>query len=117
MHCLGQCPIEVTDEENDDSKLQGAFEDMRRLDEILSAKICTEKEVRRRRKDLQAKLWHEFLVDKLVAFTTLTLPVHHTSTVVAEKVVTLITYGVMSYCVFFCSRIHLKVTLNVPKKQ
>ncbi|TNN87269.1 Fibrous sheath-interacting protein 1 [Liparis tanakae] len=40
----GQCPIEVTDEENDDSKLQGAIEDMRRLDEILSAKICTEKE-------------------------------------------------------------------------
>ncbi|XP_056282726.1 fibrous sheath-interacting protein 1 [Pseudoliparis swirei] len=56
-----QCPIGVTDEENDDSKLQGAIEDMRRLDEILSAKICTEKEVRRRRKDLQAKLWHEFL--------------------------------------------------------
>ncbi|XP_034381207.1 fibrous sheath-interacting protein 1 [Cyclopterus lumpus] len=56
-----QCPIEVTDEENDDSKLQGAIEDMRRLDEILSAKICIEKEVRRQRKDLQAKLWHEFL--------------------------------------------------------
>ncbi|XP_068436463.1 fibrous sheath-interacting protein 1 [Clinocottus analis] len=59
-----ECPIELTDEESDDSKLQSAIEEMRRLDEILSAKICIEKEVRRQRKELQAKLWHEFLQNK-----------------------------------------------------
>ncbi|XP_068577886.1 fibrous sheath-interacting protein 1 isoform X2 [Cebidichthys violaceus] len=56
-----QCSSEVPDEENEDSKLQRAIEEMRRLDEILSAKICTEKEVKRQRKELQAQLWQEFL--------------------------------------------------------
>ncbi|XP_028420883.1 fibrous sheath-interacting protein 1 isoform X2 [Perca flavescens] len=55
----GQCHIEVTDEEEEDSKLQRAVEEMRRLDEILSAKICIEKEVKRQRKELKAKLWQE----------------------------------------------------------
>ncbi|XP_031704015.1 fibrous sheath-interacting protein 1 isoform X2 [Anarrhichthys ocellatus] len=56
-----QCSSEGTDEENEDSKLQRAIEEMRRLDEMLSAKICIEKEVRRQRKELQAKLWQQFL--------------------------------------------------------
>ncbi|XP_044021830.1 fibrous sheath-interacting protein 1 isoform X2 [Siniperca chuatsi] len=57
----GQCQVDVTDEEREDSKLQRAIEEMRRLDEILSAKICKEKEVKRQRKELQAKLWQELL--------------------------------------------------------
>ncbi|XP_031704017.1 fibrous sheath-interacting protein 1 isoform X3 [Anarrhichthys ocellatus] len=59
-----QCSSEGTDEENEDSKLQRAIEEMRRLDEMLSAKICIEKEVRRQRKELQAKLWQQFLQNK-----------------------------------------------------
>ncbi|XP_044231270.1 fibrous sheath-interacting protein 1 isoform X2 [Thunnus albacares] len=57
----GQCDVEITDEEKEDAKLQRAIEEMRRLDEILSAKICREKEVRRQRKELKAKLWQELL--------------------------------------------------------
>ncbi|XP_041669165.1 fibrous sheath-interacting protein 1 [Cheilinus undulatus] len=49
----------VTDEEREDSRLQRAIEEMRRLDEILSEKICRETEVRRQRKELQARLWQE----------------------------------------------------------
>ncbi|XP_044021833.1 fibrous sheath-interacting protein 1 isoform X5 [Siniperca chuatsi] len=60
----GQCQVDVTDEEREDSKLQRAIEEMRRLDEILSAKICKEKEVKRQRKELQAKLWQELLQNK-----------------------------------------------------
>ncbi|XP_070697853.1 fibrous sheath-interacting protein 1 [Pempheris klunzingeri] len=60
----GQGHLDVTDEENEDPKLQSAFEEMRRLDEILSAKICREKEVKRHRKELQAKLWQELLQGK-----------------------------------------------------
>uniref|UniRef100_A0A8C9Z9K3 Fibrous sheath-interacting protein 1 n=2 Tax=Sander lucioperca TaxID=283035 RepID=A0A8C9Z9K3_SANLU len=37
---------------------------MRRLDEILSAKICIEKEVKRQRKELKAKLWQELQQNK-----------------------------------------------------
>ncbi|KAL6105884.1 fsip1 [Pungitius sinensis] len=59
-----QDPVEVTDDENEDSRLRRAMEEMRRLDEILSAKICTEKQVKRLRKELQAKLWQEFLQNK-----------------------------------------------------
>ncbi|XP_045917745.1 fibrous sheath-interacting protein 1 isoform X3 [Micropterus dolomieu] len=59
----GQCQVEVADEEKEYLKLQKAIEEMRRLDEILSAKICKENEVKRQRKELQAKLWQEFLVD------------------------------------------------------
>ncbi|XP_038584512.1 fibrous sheath-interacting protein 1 isoform X2 [Micropterus salmoides] len=60
----GQCQVEVADEEKEYLKLQKAIEEMRRLDEILSAKICKEKEVKRQRKELQAKLWQEFLQNK-----------------------------------------------------
>ncbi|XP_074516394.1 fibrous sheath-interacting protein 1 isoform X7 [Sebastes fasciatus] len=59
-----QCHIEVTDEEKEDAELQRAIEEMRRLDEILSAKIRKEKEVKRQRKELQAKLWQELLQNK-----------------------------------------------------
>ncbi|XP_027130468.1 fibrous sheath-interacting protein 1 isoform X1 [Larimichthys crocea] len=59
-----QCQVDVSDEEKDDSKLLRAIEEMRRLDEILSAKMCKEKEVKRQRKELQAKLWQEFLQNK-----------------------------------------------------
>ncbi|KAM4723566.1 fibrous sheath-interacting protein 1 isoform 2-T2 [Anableps anableps] len=50
---------EIREQENEDSKLQGAFEEIRRLDEILSAEIFKENEIRRQRKELQAKLWQE----------------------------------------------------------
>lgn len=60
---LGQCDVEITEGEKEDPKLQRAIEEMRRLDEILSAKICKEKEVRRQRRELKAKLWQELLVD------------------------------------------------------
>uniref|UniRef100_G3NRH4 Fibrous sheath-interacting protein 1 n=1 Tax=Gasterosteus aculeatus aculeatus TaxID=481459 RepID=G3NRH4_GASAC len=69
-------PVKVGDERNEDSRLRRAMDEMRRLDEILSAKICTEKQVKRQRKELQAKLWQEFLVDTFVAFTPRTPPVH-----------------------------------------
>ncbi|XP_054470564.1 fibrous sheath-interacting protein 1 [Anoplopoma fimbria] len=59
-----QCHVEVPDDEDEDPLLQRATEEMRRLDEILSAKICMEKEVKRQRKELQAKLWQEFLQNK-----------------------------------------------------
>ncbi|KAM7375715.1 hypothetical protein PAMP_005495 [Pampus punctatissimus] len=55
----GQCDVEVTDGEKKDPKLQRAIEEMRRLDEVLSAKIYKEQEVRRQRKELKAKLWQE----------------------------------------------------------
>ncbi|KAK5857277.1 hypothetical protein PBY51_010532 [Eleginops maclovinus] len=54
-------PIEDTNEENENPQLQRAFKEMRRLDEILSAKICIEKEVKRQRKEIQAKLWQELM--------------------------------------------------------
>ncbi|KAM4542745.1 fibrous sheath-interacting protein 1 isoform 2-T2 [Odontesthes bonariensis] len=53
--------IEVTGDDNGDSKLQRAFKEMRRLDEILNAKICKEKQIQRQRKALQAKLWQDLL--------------------------------------------------------
>lgn len=71
MHLSGQCHIEVTDDEKEDSKLQRAIEEMRRLDEILSAKICIEKEVKRQRKELKAKLWQELQVFKVFIHSTL----------------------------------------------
>ncbi|XP_071353777.1 fibrous sheath-interacting protein 1 isoform X3 [Trachinotus anak] len=60
----GQCHTDVTDEEREDSELHRAVEEMRRLDEILSAKISKEKEVKRQRKELQTKLWQELLQNK-----------------------------------------------------
>nr|XP_019940786.1 PREDICTED: fibrous sheath-interacting protein 1 [Paralichthys olivaceus] len=57
----GQCHSDVTDAGMEDSELQRAIEEMRRLDEILSAKICREVEVKRQRKELQAKLWQDLL--------------------------------------------------------
>ncbi|XP_026159382.1 fibrous sheath-interacting protein 1 isoform X2 [Mastacembelus armatus] len=52
--------VDVTDEEKEDSKLQRAIQEMRRLDEILSAEIYKEKEIKRQRRELQANLWKEF---------------------------------------------------------
>ncbi|XP_054861869.1 fibrous sheath-interacting protein 1 isoform X2 [Amphiprion ocellaris] len=56
-----ECQAVTTEEEDEDSKLQRAIEEMRRLDEILYAKICREKEIQCQRKELQAKLWQELL--------------------------------------------------------
>ncbi|XP_047201217.1 fibrous sheath-interacting protein 1 isoform X3 [Girardinichthys multiradiatus] len=50
---------DITEDENEDSKLRRAFEEMGRLDEILAAEIYKEKEIRCQRKELQAKLWQE----------------------------------------------------------
>lgn len=66
-----QVGVSVTDDVRDDVQLQEAIQEMRRLDQILSDMICKEKEVRRQRREVQAKLWQELLVD-----TLLTLPVH-----------------------------------------
>ncbi|XP_034713747.1 fibrous sheath-interacting protein 1 isoform X4 [Etheostoma cragini] len=60
----GQYHVKVTDEQKESSKLQKAIEEMRRLDEILSAKICIEKEVKRQRKEVKAKLWQELQQNK-----------------------------------------------------
>ncbi|XP_069574810.1 fibrous sheath-interacting protein 1 isoform X2 [Brachyistius frenatus] len=57
----GQRHVDVTEEENEKTKLHGAVEEMRRLDEILMEKICKEKDIRRQRKELVAKLWRELL--------------------------------------------------------
>lgn len=73
MRLLGQCQVDVTDEEKEDFELQRAIEEMRRLDEILSKKICKGKETKRQRKELQAKLWQDFLVETVFVFTLLTL--------------------------------------------
>ncbi|XP_034432151.1 fibrous sheath-interacting protein 1 isoform X2 [Hippoglossus hippoglossus] len=52
----GLCHSDITD---GDPEVQRAMEEMRRLDEILSVKICREKEVKRQRKEHQAKLWQD----------------------------------------------------------
>ncbi|KAI3367221.1 hypothetical protein L3Q82_008272 [Scortum barcoo] len=59
-----QCHIHVDDEEEEDPRLHEAIEEMRRLDEILSATICKEREAKHQRKELQAKLWQELLHSK-----------------------------------------------------
>ncbi|XP_030574512.1 fibrous sheath-interacting protein 1 isoform X2 [Archocentrus centrarchus] len=56
-----QSHTDASEEDNEHFKLQRAIEEIKRLDEILSAKICKQKEIRRQRKELQAKLWQEFL--------------------------------------------------------
>ncbi|XP_030247514.1 fibrous sheath-interacting protein 1 isoform X2 [Sparus aurata] len=59
-----QVGVSVTDDERDDVQLQEAIQEMRRLDQILSDMICKEKEVRRQRRAVQAKLWQELLQNK-----------------------------------------------------
>ncbi|XP_036927735.1 fibrous sheath-interacting protein 1 isoform X7 [Acanthopagrus latus] len=56
-----QVGVSVTDDEMGDVQLQEAIKEMRRLDQILSDMICKEKEVRRQRREVQAKLWQELL--------------------------------------------------------
>ncbi|KAM8736686.1 fibrous sheath-interacting protein 1 isoform 2-T2 [Acanthopagrus schlegelii] len=56
-----QVGVSVTDDERGDVQLQEAIKEMRRLDQILSDVICKEKEVRRIRREVQAKLWQELL--------------------------------------------------------
>ncbi|XP_061824919.2 fibrous sheath-interacting protein 1 isoform X1 [Nerophis lumbriciformis] len=51
--------INATDEEKQDPELQQAIEEMRRLDETLSACMCRLKEAKRQRKELQEQLWQE----------------------------------------------------------
>lgn len=88
VHCSGWVHVEVTDEEEEDSKLQRAFEEMRRLDEILSEKMYKEKEVKRQRKELQTKLWQELLVNTVFVFTR-------------PPLFLTLTYGVICYSVCF----------------
>ncbi|XP_028995082.1 fibrous sheath-interacting protein 1 isoform X2 [Betta splendens] len=56
----GEAYADVTADE-EASKLQKEIEEMQRLDKILSQKISREKEVKRQRKELQAKLWQDIL--------------------------------------------------------
>lgn len=58
-----QSHADASEGQNEHFKLQRAIEEIKRLDEILSAKIFKLKEVRRQRKEFQAKLWQEFKVD------------------------------------------------------
>lgn len=51
--------------EDEDLELQRAFEEMKHLDEILSKIICREKEIKRQRKEFQARLWQDFLVERI----------------------------------------------------
>lgn len=60
---VDQFHADASEGENRHFKLQRAIEEMKRLDDILSAKIFKLKEVRRQRKEFQAKLWQEFKVD------------------------------------------------------
>lgn len=48
-----------------DLELQRAIEEMKHLDEMLSKMICREKEIKRQRKEFQARLWQDFLVEKI----------------------------------------------------
>lgn len=103
-----QVGVSVTDDEMGDVQLQEAIKEMRRLDQILSDMICKEKEVRRQRREVQAKLWQELLVDTLLA-----LPVH--KPMLVFHFYHFCCY-VMLYCELLCSRISLKVTQNLPMK-
>ncbi|XP_031598288.2 fibrous sheath-interacting protein 1 isoform X2 [Oreochromis aureus] len=66
VHSSATCPgkdqfhADASEGENGHFNLQRAIEEMKRLDDILSAKIFKLKEVRRQRKEFQAKLWQEF---------------------------------------------------------
>ncbi|CAI5696820.1 unnamed protein product [Oreochromis niloticus] len=70
VHSSATCPgkdqfhADASEGENRHFKLQRAIEEMKRLDDILSAKIFKLKEVRRQRKEFQAKLWQEFKQNK-----------------------------------------------------
>ncbi|XP_074548829.1 fibrous sheath-interacting protein 1 isoform X2 [Halichoeres trimaculatus] len=63
-HDKGQLYADLTDEEKEDYNLQSAIEKMRRLDELLNQRIIREKEARRQRKELQARLWQELMQSK-----------------------------------------------------
>ncbi|KAK2826179.1 hypothetical protein Q5P01_020393 [Channa striata] len=60
----GLCNFDVPDEEKEDPKLRGAYQEMRRLDKMLAAKISKEKQVKRQRKEVQAKLWQDLMQNK-----------------------------------------------------
>lgn len=45
--------------ENEKFKLRRAFEEMTRLDGILHRVTCKEKETKRQRRELQARLWED----------------------------------------------------------
>ncbi|XP_039459455.1 fibrous sheath-interacting protein 1 isoform X4 [Oreochromis aureus] len=70
VHSSATCPgkdqfhADASEGENGHFNLQRAIEEMKRLDDILSAKIFKLKEVRRQRKEFQAKLWQEFKQNK-----------------------------------------------------
>ena len=56
----------MADGEKEEGQLQRAYEEMRRLDEILVKKMSNLRETRRRTKELQAKLWQDLLVRHIV---------------------------------------------------
>ncbi|XP_056914848.1 fibrous sheath-interacting protein 1 isoform X1 [Takifugu flavidus] len=49
---------------HEDLELQRAMEEMKQLDEILLKMICREREIKRQRKEFQARLWQAFLQNK-----------------------------------------------------
>lgn len=51
--------------EEGDLELHRAIEEMKHLDEILSKMISREKEIKRQRKEFQARLWQDFLVERI----------------------------------------------------
>lgn len=66
-----QSVAEITEDRNEDLKLQRAFEEMRRLDEILSAEIIKEREIRHQTKQLKTKQWQELQVYMILTYVLL----------------------------------------------
>uniref|UniRef100_A0A667YLZ3 Fibrous sheath-interacting protein 1 n=1 Tax=Myripristis murdjan TaxID=586833 RepID=A0A667YLZ3_9TELE len=71
--------VDASDEEDEDSKLQKALDEIRRLDEILSAMMSREKEVKRQGKELREKMWQELQVCSTIVISYLTALLMHQS--------------------------------------
>lgn len=62
VHPQGQLQFEITNEDKKRFELHRAIEEMKRLDEILYKATYKERETKRQRKELQAKLWEDLMV-------------------------------------------------------
>lgn len=56
------CQCDISEGDKEKFKLCRAFEEMTRLDEILYRVTCKEKETKRQRRELQARLWEDLQV-------------------------------------------------------
>uniref|UniRef100_A0A3B5K2L8 Fibrous sheath-interacting protein 1 n=1 Tax=Takifugu rubripes TaxID=31033 RepID=A0A3B5K2L8_TAKRU len=62
---------------HEDLELQRAMEEMKQLDEILLKMICREREIKRQRKEFQARLWQAFLADVTCLYLQQNKPEDH----------------------------------------